>query len=148
MSSPTDFLPRPLPVLLFDGECGLCHRLVRLLLRIDRSESLHFAPLQSPPAQVYLREHGLPTSDFDSLVFVPDWHHRAGDTFLLRTAGAVGALRACGGVGAEVAAVLGVVPQRWRDAGYRAVARWRYRLFGPWQPKPLARPEWAARFLS
>ena len=49
------------PVLLFDGTCGLCNRCVRLLLRLDRRARLHFAPLQSAPAQAYLRTHGLPT---------------------------------------------------------------------------------------
>lgn len=29
-----------------------------------------------PTAQAYLRAHGLPTADFDSLVFVPDWARR------------------------------------------------------------------------
>src|SRR4051794_7961959 len=85
------------PVLLFDGECGLCNRLVRGLLRLDRRGRLLFAPLQGPSAQRYLRSHGLPTEDFDTLVFVPDWNHRQGPDFLLRTAGAIAALRAAGG---------------------------------------------------
>ena len=42
------------PVLLYDGECGLCNRLVRLLLRADRAGRLNYAPLQSGPAQTYL----------------------------------------------------------------------------------------------
>ena len=56
------------PVLLFDGECGLCNGVVRFLLRQDTAARLHFAPLQSGPAQEYLRAQGLPTADFDSLV--------------------------------------------------------------------------------
>jgi hypothetical protein len=49
---------RPDPVLLFDGECGLCQRLVRVLLGLDRRGRLRFAPLQGPAAQSYLRQHG------------------------------------------------------------------------------------------
>ena len=52
------------PVLLFDGECGLCHRVVRGLLKCDRRERLRFAPLHGAAAQVWLRERGLPTTDF------------------------------------------------------------------------------------
>jgi len=38
---------------------------------------------------------------------------------------------------------------RWlRDAGYRLIARWRYRLFGPWRACPLPQREWAQRFLD
>lgn len=134
------------PVLFFDGECGLCHRLVRLLLWLDRAGRLRYAPLQGPAAQAYLRSQGLPTEDFDSLVFVPSWAERSRPAYQLRTDGALAALRVCGGVG-RVVAWLRVLPRSWRDAGYQVIARWRYRLFGPWRPRPLARAEWETRFL-
>ena len=137
----------PGPVLFFDGECGLCQRLVRGLLRVDRAGRLRFASLQSPAAQVYLRRHGLPTQDFDTLVFVPDWSRGEEAEFLVRTAGVLAALRAIGGWSRAVAAVLAWVPAGLRDAAYRVVARTRYRIFGAWKPQPLARPEWAQRFL-
>jgi predicted DCC family thiol-disulfide oxidoreductase YuxK len=140
--------PRPNPVLLFDGECGLCQRVVRLLLRLDRQERLHFATLQGSPGQAYLRIHGLPTSDFQTLVYVPDWKRRGQPEFLLRTAGVVAALRAVGGWGRPLAAVLNLFPVSWRDAAYRVVGRWRYRVFGTWRPQALSRPEWAQRFLD
>lgn len=136
------------PVLLFDGDCGLCQRVVRLLLRLDRAGRLYFSALQSPSAQGFLRAHGLPTKDFDSLVFVPDWGHRSEPEFLLRTDGAIAALRACGGRGRALAALIAIWPKTWRDAGYRVIGRWRYRLFGPWRPRPLPCAEWAARFLN
>jgi len=136
------------PVLLYDGECGLCNRVVRLLLRLDGGERLRFARLQSDSGQAYLRAHGLPAADFDSLVFVPDWSRCEQREFLLRTDGVIAALRVCGGLGTELAGILAVLPVRWRDAGYRLVACWRYRIFGQWRPRPLARPEWAERFLA
>jgi predicted DCC family thiol-disulfide oxidoreductase YuxK len=135
------------PVLLFDGECGLCHRVVRLLLRLDGRGVLRFAPLQGPAAQAFLHAHGLPTADFSTLVFVPGRGQRAGPDFLLRTDGVAAALRQCGRAGRMLAALLQVIPRGLRDAGYRLVARWRYRIFGPWRACPLPRPEWAARFL-
>jgi len=136
------------PVLLYDGECGLCNRVVRLLLRLDRGERLRFARLQSDAGQAYLKAHGLPAADFDSLVYVPDWSRPGQRDFLLRTDGVIAALRECGGLGPELAAVLAVFPAAWRDAGYRLVARWRYRVFGVWRPRPLARPEWVGRFFE
>lgn len=136
------------PVLLFDGTCGLCNRCVRLLLRLDRRGRLRFAPLQGAPAQAYLRRQGLAEEDFDSLVFVPDWSRPEPADYLRRTDGVVAALKACGGFGAALGRALGAVPATWRDAGYRLVARWRYRLWGEWRPRPLARPEWAGRFLG
>jgi predicted DCC family thiol-disulfide oxidoreductase YuxK len=134
-------------VLFFDGECGLCNRAVRLMLRLDRRDVLRFAPLQGPTAQEYLRTHGLPTKDFDSLIFVPEWSRRDSPEFLTRTDGALAALRAIGGV-ARLFAGLKIFPRAWRDAAYRVVARFRYRIWGEWKPRPLPRPEWAARFLD
>lgn len=134
-------------VLLFDGECGLCQRLVRLLLRLDARGRLRFASLQGTAAQGYLRAHGLPDKDFETLIFVPDWEAREAPHHLVRTRGLIAALRAIGGVARVGAVVLAVVPEAWRDAGYRWVARGRHRLFGPWQPGPLPRPEWKDRFL-
>jgi predicted DCC family thiol-disulfide oxidoreductase YuxK len=140
--------PLSKPLLLFDGDCGLCNRAVRLLLRLDGESRLTFAALQGAAGQEYLRAHGLPAEEFDSLVFVPDWTQRDRRDFLLRTDGVLAALRECGEMGVELAAILGVVPAGWRDAGYRVVARWRYRIFGVWRPRPLAKPSWSARFLA
>jgi predicted DCC family thiol-disulfide oxidoreductase YuxK len=136
----------PDPVLLFDGECGLCNRVVRLLLRLDRRGTLRFTPLQGASAQEFLRAHGLPVADFSTLVFVPDWGRREGPDFQLRTDGVIAALRATGGPGRCLAALVAVFPRPFRDAGYRLVARVRYAVFGAWRACPLPRPEWSDRF--
>jgi len=135
------------PVLLYDGECGLCNRLVRSLLRSDRAGRLHYAPLQSAPAQEYLHAQGLPLTDFDSLVFVPDWNDPVPGTYLLRTNGALAACAEVGGVW-RVFAWLRIVPAVLRDPFYKLVARTRYALFGTYRPSPLPEPEWEKRFLA
>jgi len=137
----------PDPVLLFDGECGLCQRIVRVLLRLDRAGRLRYAPLQGAAARDFHARHGLPTADFASLVFVPDWSQRDRPDFSRRTDGAIAALRTCGAIGEELAAVIGALPAPWRDAVYRGVARWRHRIFGAWTPRPLPAAI-AARFLE
>lgn len=137
------------PVLFFDGECGLCNRVVRGLLRLDRAGQLRFAPLQGPTAQAYLLARGLPTKDFDSIVFVPRWAERERMTPLVRTDGAMAALRATGSrLGRMLAAILKLFPRAVRNTGYRVIGHWRYRIFGPWVPRPLARAEWERRFLA
>ncbi|RFC49404.1 MAG: putative thiol-disulfide oxidoreductase YuxK [Verrucomicrobia bacterium] len=133
------------PVLLFDGECGLCNRVVRRLLALDRAGQLRFAPLQGPSAQAYLRARGLPTADFSTLVLVPDWPANAAAP-LLRTDGVIAALRAVGRPG--WASLLAVSPRFVRDAGYKFVARVRSAVFGPWRTCPLPRSEWTARFID
>lgn len=135
------------PVLLYDGTCGLCNWCVRRLLATDRAGRLHYAPLQGEAAQAYLRAQGLPTADFDSLVFVPDWAHPRDHAPLLRTDGALAAAAAVGGVW-RLITWLRVLPAGLRDPGYKLVARFRYTLFGEYRPTPLPDPAWAQRFLE
>ncbi len=137
---------RPMPVLLYDGECGLCNAIVRQLLRTDRRGRLHFAPLQGAAAQAYLRSKGLPTEDFDSLVFVLDWQAPERSAPLLRTDGALAAAAEVGGVW-RLFTWMRVLPAWSRDPFYKLVARTRYALFGGYRPRPLEKPEWGARFL-
>ncbi|HVU35180.1 MAG TPA: DCC1-like thiol-disulfide oxidoreductase family protein, partial [Opitutaceae bacterium] len=118
---------------------------VRLLLRLDRTGRLQFAPLQGPTAQAYLRSRGLPTEDFASLVFAPDWP-RFEAAPVLRTDGVIASLSAIGRPGwAGLAACL---PRRLRDALYRIVARNRRRFFPGPIPDPAAEPGAASRFLA
>lgn len=147
MSAQTNTEPRFRPVLLYDGECGLCNRIVRMLLQADKAGCLHYAPLQSPPAQDYLRAQGLPTTDLDSLVFVPDWNRPASGACRLRTDGALAACVVVGGGVGRMAGGLRYLPAFLRDGAYKLVARSRYALFGEYRPGPLPEPEWGQRFL-
>lgn len=133
--------------MLYDGECGLCQQVVRWLLCIDRPGRLRFAALQSPPAQEFLRARGLPTADFDSLVFVPDWAAPPPGAYQLRTDGALAACAVLNPPWRWLAA-LRLLPPGFRDATYRLIARRRQTWFGPPRPGRLDRPEWAGRFLD
>jgi len=147
--SPTPPAPLPGPVLLYDGTCGLCNRAVRALLRIDRRGILRFATLQGAPGQAWLRAHGLALDSFGSLVFVRNWEGGTGgpQDYALRTDGLAEALSACGGMGGFLAWIR-FIPRPLRDGAYRLVSRLRYRIFGEWRPRPLARPRDAARFID
>jgi predicted DCC family thiol-disulfide oxidoreductase YuxK len=135
-----------MPVLLYDGECRLCNGVVRFMLRHDAAGRIRFAPLQGPSGQAFLRAQGLPTGDFDSLVFVPDWGSQARGAFLLRTSGALAAFALLDGPW-NALAWLRLVPGFLRDAVYRLVSRTRTALFGKYEPRPLADPSWASRLL-
>lgn len=137
----------PKPVLLYDGECGLCNALMRFMLKHDRRGVLMFAPLQGVTGQTFLRSRGLDTEDFDSLVFIEDMV-RPDTLFFLRTAGALRAMKEMGGGWGRLAGVLGVIPAGWSNVLYNGVARTRYRLLGRYRPTPLPDPEWAKRILE
>jgi predicted DCC family thiol-disulfide oxidoreductase YuxK len=136
-----------LPVLLYDGDCRLCNGVVRFILRRDRAGRLHFAPLQSPPGQEFLRSRALPLNDFDSLIFVPDWNDRAAGGFLTRTAGGLAAFAEIEGPWRAVA-WLRIIPAWLRDGVYKLISRTRYALFGSYRHEPLPDPSWEKRFLS
>jgi predicted DCC family thiol-disulfide oxidoreductase YuxK len=140
-------VPQPMPVLLFDGECGLCNRVVRWLLRIDRRGQLYFTRLQSDSGQSYLRSRGLPTRDFDTVVLVPDWKDLNGEPPRFRTNGSLSALALVGGGWSTLAKLIRWVPAPIRDWVYKVIGHFRYRIFGPYKPKPLPNPNWANRFL-
>jgi predicted DCC family thiol-disulfide oxidoreductase YuxK len=110
---------------------------------------LRYATLQGAPGQAWLRAHGLALENFGTLVFVRDWEGGTGGPgdYALRTDGLAEALSACGGTG-SVLAWMRFIPRTIRDGAYKLVSRFRYRIFGEWKPRPLARPEWAERFID
>lgn len=137
--------PQPVrPVLLFDGECGLCQGVVRFILKRDEQQSIQMAPLQGKTGQALLERVGLPTDDFDSLVLFPDPEKQE---TMLRTDGVAAVLKLLPGPWRQMGSILAVLPRWFRDGGYRIVAKTRHRIFGDPRPDGLNRPEWAERVL-
>src|ERR1035437_5502857 len=58
------------PMLLYDGVCGLCIRLVQFILRRDPAGIFRFASLQSPLAGRILARHGADAQDLDTVYVV------------------------------------------------------------------------------
>lgn len=110
-------------VLLYDGVCYLCNGLVRFVIRRDRKKKIRFASLQSDTGQNYLKEQGMPTDDFDTLVYV-----KAGKYFI-RSSAVLEVLKDMGGCW-RVFYIFIIIPGCLRDPVYRLVAWLRYRMFG------------------
>ena len=108
---------------MFDGECNLCHGLVRYLIRADRQRRILLATVQSVEGQAILQAFGLPTDRFDSVVYVEQGR------YWLRSAALFRALRQLGWP-YRVLALARYLPPRLADKVYDAVAGNRYRLFG------------------
>lgn len=132
--------PLAVPVLVFDGVCGLCHRWVRFVLRHDAADQVHFAAVQSVPGQALLARHGVAHLAFDTLVFIDDDQAYVRSEAVLRILARLPRPW-------RWARVLRVIPVRWRDHLYNAVARRRYRLFGRYDQCVLPDPEQRVRFL-
>jgi predicted DCC family thiol-disulfide oxidoreductase YuxK len=134
------------PIILYDGVCGLCHRLTHFVLARDPAGRFRFAALQGALAREILARHGRDPRDLDTLYLVLGPGRP--DERLLRKSDA--ALRILGELGSPwwAASALRVVPRRLRDFGYDLVARTRYRLFGRYDTCPLPDPRHRARFLG
>jgi len=127
-------------VILYDGECGLCDRLLQWVLRRDRSGHFRFAPLQSEWGQSALRTYGLPVSEFDTMALIENEH-----VYLRSTA----ALRVLRGLPRWRWAYGFIAVPRWlRDVVYRYVSRRRKRWFPPPAVCGLPPPQWRERFFG
>jgi predicted DCC family thiol-disulfide oxidoreductase YuxK len=58
------------PIILFDGVCNLCNGAVQFVLSNDPNKAFKFASLQSEFAQDFLKNHQLPTQNFDTLILI------------------------------------------------------------------------------
>ena len=132
------------PVLLYDGVCGLCNRLVQFVLKRDRYAHFRFASLQSPYAGRILQRHNLAPNDLDTVYLVQE----SGGRLEARSTAVISVLRELGGFWAAIAFVLRILPKSLRDWGYQMVARRRYRVFGKYETCPLPEAKYRDRFLD
>ena len=154
------FLAMPPPILIYDGVCGLCNRLVQFILRRDRHAVFRFASLQSPPAIRILTRHGVNPSDLDTVYVIVN-HDLAQDApndspqgapsneyLLARSDAVLFILNQFGGFCRVLAFFLRLSPKFLRDRAYNAVARRRYRIFGRSETCALPSPQDRSRFLD
>lgn len=140
----------PHPILLYDGVCGLCNRLVQFILRRDRSAVFLFAPLQGALAGSILARHGAnpnPSDDLDSVYVVVN-RDLPDESLLSRSDAVLFVLKQLPGVWPSTAFLLQLVPKFLRNAAYSVVARHRYRIFGRYEVCPLPREHDRSRFLD
>jgi predicted DCC family thiol-disulfide oxidoreductase YuxK len=111
------------PVLLFDGVCNLCNRLVRFVVRFDAEGTFLFAQLQSPVGRALLERCGRAPESLDTVVLVD------GEDCVTKSTAALEVCRRLDGPWPLVSPLL-AVPERVRDRAYEFVAAHRYRVFG------------------
>src|SRR5580658_6016087 len=99
----------PNPIILYDGVCGLCNRLIQFLLKHDSHGRFRFAPLQSQFAAEILRRHNASADDLDTMFVVLDYASPR-ERLASRSDAAAVALRELGGGWAALGAVLQALP--------------------------------------
>jgi len=114
-------------IVFFDGNCGLCSRTVRLLLRADRGRILRFAPLQGRTASLLLPKPLREQAIEGSLVYYREGSDRRPE-YLLRDEAVLAIYDDIGGA----LRLLGIgrwLPGSLRERTYRFIARNRLRMF-------------------
>jgi predicted DCC family thiol-disulfide oxidoreductase YuxK/GNAT superfamily N-acetyltransferase len=135
----------PLHLVLYDGECGVCSRIVRWLLDADRHGLLRFAPLQGATAAALCRRRPEIPADLDTIVYVD--RSTGVEEVSWRSAALLRICRLLGGPWGVLATIGEWLPRSLADAAYDAFAR-RRRLFGtPAETCALPPPMERARFL-
>ena len=135
------------PIILYDGVCGLCNRLVQFLLKHDRAGRLRFASLQSDFAAQVLGRHGFDPKDLDT-VHVVENYDQPNERVLQRSDAILRAGRELGGFWGASSSIARVVPRAVRDLVYRLVATNRYRVFGKYDACMLPDANQRSRFLD
>jgi predicted DCC family thiol-disulfide oxidoreductase YuxK len=127
------------PLILYDGQCGLCHRSVRWLIKRDQGR-LRYAPLQGPTTAALRRRFPDIPETLESVVLVD------GGRVFLRSKAFLHSARYL------------MRPWRWGyalrwlpaallDPAYRVVAHYRYRWFGHYDECQLPSAEERHRLL-
>jgi predicted DCC family thiol-disulfide oxidoreductase YuxK len=111
------------PLIVFDGYCGLCSRVVQFALRHDRDARLRFLQAQSDLGDALYRHYSLDATTYETFILLNDGvAHFASDAAL--------ELANILGYPWRIAAILRVLPRAVRDAVYFFIARNRMRFFG------------------
>lgn len=128
-------------IIVFDAQCLLRNGWVQFLLRHGRRGVFQFAAMQGPTGAGLLAQAGLPLQGLQTLLLVDgprSWQHTAAIFRVLHALGWPW----------RAAWAAWLVPAPLRDAGYRWLARNRYRWFGRTETCWLPPAGTAGRFLD
>ena len=136
-----------IPLILYDGVCGLCNRLVQFVLKRDSPGLFRFASLQSKLAGSILQRHGVNQQDLDTMYLVSDYQQPT-ERLAARSDASVAILQHLSGFWRLVAALLSILPRGMRNRSYNLIASNRYRIFGKFESCMIPEEKHRHRFLD
>jgi predicted DCC family thiol-disulfide oxidoreductase YuxK len=133
-------------LLLYDGVCGLCDRLVQFVLKRDTRAIFHFAALQSAAARAALQPFSSNPDDLSTFYVVANYQAPA-PVLLTKGRAAIFVLTTIGGPW-RVARLLSVLPTSLLSRLYDLIAQNRYRVFGRRDQCLIPQPRYRSRFID
>jgi predicted DCC family thiol-disulfide oxidoreductase YuxK len=133
-------LEQEYPIILFDGVCNFCNRMVNFAIRNDKKAKLKFAPLQSAAGQQLLHKFNVsPTADTIVLI-------TKGKAYTYANA----AVRICKWLDwpAKMMYAFTIIPSFISQPLYKWFARHRYKWFGKKDTCMVPAKEVMERFLD
>lgn len=127
-------------VILFDAVCKLCNHWSRFILRVDKHQRFKLCSVQSPQGQALLAHHNFPLDRFETMLLIRN------GSYLTQSDAFIAIMRDLPFPWSMLAA-LRWLPKNLRDAGYRVIARNRYRIFGRYDRCALPPDGYKERFL-
>ena len=110
-------------IVLFDGVCNLCNRLVMFIIRYDQQGKFKFVSLQSDFGKSILQKHNITVENNDTFVLVMS------DVIYLKSTASLKLLKELGGIW-KVFYIFILIPRPIRDFVYDKIAGSRYAVFG------------------
>jgi predicted DCC family thiol-disulfide oxidoreductase YuxK len=127
-----------LPIVYFDGVCGLCNHFIDFLVRVDKKNKLLYAPLQGETA---IKNLGInPEKELDTVIF------QNARGIYIKSGAALRILYTVGGFW-KIFIVLLMVPAFVRNFFYDVIASNRYKWFGKKETCRIPTKEERAKFL-
>ena len=134
-------MPSQKAIMLIDGLCNICTRIVSFTVRHDPKALIQFAALQSPVGQKLLAQYGLPTSEIKTFVLIEN------NQAYTHSTGALRYFKHLNGLW-PLLYVLIVLPRPLRDFVYDTFSKNRYHWFGKRDQCLVPTPELKNRFLD
>ena len=137
----------PNPIILYDGVCGLCNRLVQFVLKRDPGDRFRFASLQSTFAADILAKHAADPKNLDTMYAVLNYQ-QPGERLPARSDAVIAVLAELSDFWRGLGVALAILPKWLRNWGYGLIARNRYRIFGKYEQCMLPEERYRHKFLD
>ena len=108
-------------IILFDGVCNLCSFSVNFIIKHDKKAYFHFASIQSTVGKTLIEKYDL--KELDSIILIQDDKAYIYSDAVLHIAKELDGWY-------RYLYIFRFTPRVFRDAIYKVVAKYRYRVFG------------------